>query len=117
MRTISGRTVRMLLIAIAAGTGLWLVAERLTRVARRRLIAVVPMKPGQLPADVRAAIDSVFADVRVAAYKRMRMIRRSTRGSPSGASSLSGSAERCVEVTVYADRNRSPGARLAAAEP
>jgi len=107
----------MLLIAIAAGTGLWLVAERLTRVARRRLIAVVPMKPAQLPAGVRAAIDSVFADVRVAAYRRMRMTRRSTRGSSSDTSSSSGSAERCVEVSVYTDRDRSPGARLAAAEP
>ena len=117
MRTISPRAVLKLLIAIAAGTGLWLVAERLTRVARRRLIAVVPMKPAQLPADVRAAIDSVFADVRVAAYRRMRMTRRTTRGSSSDTSSSSGSPERCVEVRVYTDRDRSPGARLATAEP
>src|SRR5215467_4858149 len=112
MRTTSLRTVAKLLIAIAAGTGLWLVAERLTQVARRRLIAVVPMKPAQLPAGVRAAIDSVFADVRVAAYRRMRMTRRS-----SDTSSSSGSAGRCVEVSVYTDRDRSPGARLATAEP
>ena len=64
MTTIVRRTVRWLPIAIAAGAGLWLVAERLRQVARRRLIAMIPMKPAQLPADLRAAMDSaswVFA--------------------------------------------------------
>lgn len=196
MRTISRRTVRTLLIAIAAGGGLWLVAERLRRVARRRLTAMVPMKPAQLPADLRAAMDSVFVGVRVdavrelerwlhrrrpgrrlaaeqalgklaqddsrqvataassalfptsdaiagpakpaappppawawrpmpaalsglvwAAYGRIRVIRRPTPGSSAGASSPYAAAERCAHVTVYTDRNRSPGARLGAAEP
>jgi hypothetical protein len=72
MRTIIRRSVRALLIAIAAGTGLWLVAERLRQVARRRLIAMVPMKPAQLPADLRAAIDSVFVDVRVDAVRELQ---------------------------------------------
>ena len=196
MRIIIRRSVRALLIAIAAGTGLWLVAERLRQVARRRLIAMAPMKPAQLPADLRAAIDSVFADVRVdavrelqrwlhsrrpdgrlaaeqalrklaqddsrqvtaaastalrttsdalqgaakptaapprawawrpmatalsglvwAPYERIRMIRRSRRGSSAGESSPSAAAERCAHVTVYLDRKGSPGARLATGEP
>ena len=196
MTTVVRRTVRALLIAIAAAAGLWLVAERLRQVARRRLIAVVPMKPAQLPADLRAALDSVFVGVRVdavrelerwlhrrhpgrrlaaeqalrkleqddilqvataassalratsdamagptkptatappawvwrpmaaarsglvwAAYRRVRLIRRrSTRGSSAGAPSPSAPFERFAHVTVYADRNRSPGARLGAAE-
>ena len=188
--------MRGLLIAIAAGTGLWLVAERLRRVARRRLIAMAPMKPAQLPADLRAAMDSVFVGVRVdvvrelerrlhgrrpgrrlaaeqalrklaqddsrqvataastaigapsdaiagpakptvapppawawrpmaaalsgmvwAAYRPMRVIRRSMRGSSAGASSPSAVAERCAHVTVHVDRNGSPGARLPAGKP
>ena len=196
MRTTIRRSVRALLIAIAAGTGLWLVAERLRQVARRRLIAMAPMKPAQLPAYLRAAIDSVFVGVRVdavrelqrwlhsrrpggrlaaeqalrklaqddsrqvaaaastalrttsvalkgaakptaapprawswrpmaaalsglvwAAYQRIRVIRRSTRGSSAGEFSPSAAAERCARVTVYLDRKGSRGAGLATGEP
>jgi len=185
-----------LLIAIAAGTGLWLVAERLRQVAHRRLIAMVPMKPAQLPADLRAAMDSVFVGVRLdavrelerwlhgrrpgrrlaaeqalrklaqddsrqvataastairntsgamagpakttvapppawawrpmaaalsgivwAAYRPVRVIRRSIRGSSAAGSSPSAAAERSAHVTVYMDRNGSPGARLATGRP
>src|SRR5262249_20520028 len=196
MTTVVRRTVRALLIAIAASAGLWLVAERLRQVARRRLIAMVPVKPALLPAALRAAMDRVFVDVRVdavrqlerwlrgrrpgrrlaaeqalrklahgdsrqvataastamcatsdaitgpakptvapspawawrpmaaalsgmvwAAYRPVRVIRRSTRGSSASASSPSAAAERCAYVTVYMDRNGSPGARLATGKP
>lgn len=72
MTSIGWRTVRALLIAIAAAAGLWLVAERLRQVARRRLIAMVPMKPAQLPADLRAAMDAVSVGVRVDAVRELQ---------------------------------------------
>src|SRR5215470_3828966 len=71
MTTIVRRMMRALLIAIAAGAGLWLVAERLRQIARRRLIAVVPMKPAQLPAELRAAMDSVLVAVRLDAVREL----------------------------------------------
>lgn len=71
MATIIRGTVRTLLIAIAAGAGLWLVAERLRQVARRRLSAMAPLKPAQLPADLRAAIERVFVGIRVDAVREL----------------------------------------------
>src|SRR5215470_14169800 len=71
MTTIVRRAVPALLMAMAGGAGLWLVAKRLRQVARRGLIAIVPMKPAPLPAELRAAMDSVFVGVRVDAVREL----------------------------------------------